>query len=261
MISGNLREAIESKLPSVIEDVEAACGLWADETMREQWVNYLDWRFSPDEILNTTMPVVETRWKQYHMPVFRLTALDLYIDCGAYDGDTVREMAEEYGDKMPSMMCLEPDPSHYESLVNTVCELPEAQRVKVEGRQVAVADYPSFRRFSQGWVPMAAKFDLCGPIVVRADALDVILKDRTCICIKMDIEGAEIEALLGAENVIKRDQPIMLMEISHVLDHVWRIPLMLRKWLPAHEFFLCQHNVRGDDLILYAVPPHRVLAL
>jgi len=53
-------------------------------------------------------------------------------------------------------------------------------------------------------------------ITVKTDLLDNILFDETekISLIKIDVEGAELQVLLGAKNIIKRDKPIIVFEYS-----------------------------------------------
>jgi hypothetical protein len=75
--------------------------------------------------------------------------------------------------------------------------------------------------------------------------------------IKMDIEGAEYDALRGGTNVIKRDQPILAICVYHTQSDIWRIPLLIREMLPKHRLYLRGYEGDGFQTVMYAVPLER----
>ena len=77
--------------------------------------------------------------------------------------------------------------------------------------------------------------------------------------IKMDIEGAEYDALLGARKVIERDKPILAICVYHTQNDIWRIPLLIREMLPEHKLYLRAYEGDGFQTVAFAVPPHRTL--
>lgn len=78
--------------------------------------------------------------------------------------------------------------------------------------------------------------------------------------IKMDIEGAELDALIGARHSIEKDLPVLAISAYHQPDHVWRIPLLIQSFSDQYRFFLRSHNEEGWDLVCYAVPISRMNA-
>ena len=78
--------------------------------------------------------------------------------------------------------------------------------------------------------------------------------------VKLDIEGAEPDALAGARETIRAHAPVVAVCVYHRQDHLWRLPLMLRDMRDDYAFFLRPHNEEGWDLVCYAVPRSRLLA-
>lgn len=60
-------------------------------------------------------------------------------------------------------------------------------------------------------------------------AIDDILPNFEPTFIKMDIEGAEYEALIGAESIITRSKPNLAICVYHAVNHIWDIPILLKK--------------------------------
>ena len=78
--------------------------------------------------------------------------------------------------------------------------------------------------------------------------------------IKMDIEGAEWDALRGARNVIARDRPVLAICVYHTHNDIWRIPLLIHEILPEHHLFLRAYEGDGFQTVVYAIPPRRMTA-
>ena len=104
----------------------------------------------------------------------------------------------------------------------------------------------------------AAVVDQAGSSYVDCITLDEILQNVNPTVIKMDIEGAEPEALEGAKNIIQQAKPILAISVYHYPDHLWQIPLIINTLFPDYHYFLRPHNEEGWDLVCYAIPAKRL---
>lgn len=73
-----------------------------------------------------------------------------------------------------------------------------------------------------------------------------------CSLIKLDIEGAEPEALLGAEKTIGQMKPKLQISIYHKIEQFFDIPLFLLSKFPDYSFYLGHHTLWFWETILYA---------
>jgi len=71
--------------------------------------------------------------------------------------------------------------------------------------------------------------------------------------IKMDIEGAEMPALKGAEKSIKRFKPKLAISVYHKPDDMIVIPDYIRSLNPDYEFYLDYYTIVGHEIVLYAI--------
>jgi hypothetical protein len=133
-------------------------------------------------------------------------------------------------------------------------------RAKVDCRQLALASRSCTLHLDAQGTAASATFGAVatGTTAVRAEPLDELLDGRKPTIIKLDIEGAEPEALDGARNTIVAHAPVIAVCVYHRQDHLWRIPLMLHSWRSDYAFFLRPHNQEGWDLVCYAIPRARL---
>lgn len=89
--------------------------------------------------------------------------------------------------------------------------------------------------------------------MIEAAALDEMVYDREPTYIKMDIEGAEQEALKGCRRIIQDFRPKLAVCIYHKPDDLFEIPVMIKEMNPAYKLYVRQYANAWFDTVLYAV--------
>jgi hypothetical protein len=84
--------------------------------------------------------------------------------------------------------------------------------------------------------------------------LDEMLSDVKVTYLKMDIEGAEINALCGARKLIEKQKPKLAICVYHKISHLWEIPILINEMLPDHSIFLRHHTNLEYETVCYALP-------
>jgi FkbM family methyltransferase len=169
-----------------------------------------------------------------------------FVDGGAYRGDTLQELAAQAD--VGSAFLFEPDPDNFRALVNTVhsMELPAVCM------PLAVADSYDILSFNAGNGEGCA-ITKDGDQHIAAVALDDALHGYPVNFIKLDVEGAEIPALRGAEGLIKRDRPVLAISLYHRPQDIWEIPELLSLVCKDYQFYIRQHYYNSFDSVLYAI--------
>ena len=213
------------------DDVRAAYALLADDTSREQFLVQLAWRLTADfDVLGGHLPTSE---QYFSADVIALADDDVFVDCGAYDGDTVASLIEHHPAGVQRIYALEPDPDNLEALNERLAELGPAVAEAVEvlpwaaGAERGTARWALPGTSSAGW-----------PRTARSRSRS---RRWTSCCtsasrptyIKMDIEGAEPDALTGARETIARHRPALAVCIYHAQDHLWSLPLLVASLVEA----------------------------
>ncbi|MDR0674290.1 MAG: FkbM family methyltransferase [Zoogloeaceae bacterium] len=170
-----------------------------------------------------------------------------FIDCGAFDGDTLKHLAKS-GYDFAAIAAFEPDAENF-------CRLAEAsgQYGNAVFFPCALGAKTELLRFSAG-TGMSSHVSSAGEQCVQCVTLDEALPAFAPNLIKMDIEGAELDALRGAHRLIARYRPGLAVSLYHRPGHLWQIPLMLHDWNLGYRFYLRGHAQNSYDLVLYALP-------
>lgn len=89
--------------------------------------------------------------------------------------------------------------------------------------------------------------------MIETVALDETVYDRKPTYIKMDIEGAEQEALKGCKRIIQDYKPKLAICIYHKPDDLFEIPIMIKEMNPEYKLYVRQYADAWYDTVLYAV--------
>ncbi len=91
---------------------------------------------------------------------------------------------------------------------------------------------------------------------VGLTTIDKDIKEKITF-IKMDIEGAELDAISGAVNHIKNDKPVLTISLYHNYQHMWEIPELIHSIREDYRFYIRYYGVNRGlmtmDYVLYAV--------
>jgi len=71
--------------------------------------------------------------------------------------------------------------------------------------------------------------------------------------VKMDIEGAELEALRGAEATLRRFRPRLAISAYHKLADLWTLPTFLEGLGVGYRLYLDHHTIHSEETVLYAI--------
>jgi FkbM family methyltransferase len=239
------------------KDVARAFSLMADLPSRAEFLAQVRWRLLMDF---GGLPVASPGVSYFPDDLLSDRADEHFVDCGAYDGDTIRDFLVRRDGRFRRVTALEPDPSSFSRLERFVASLDEHVRARITALPLAAYSKSGTLRFLAEGLPSSAASAAGGAdlVEVACTSLDELLADAPVTFIKMDIEGGETAALEGASGVIARDRPVLAVCAYHRQDHLWRVPLLIDGLADGYSFFLRAHGNEGWDLVCYAIPPSRM---
>ena len=177
---------------------------------------------------------------------------DCIIDAGACFGDTTLAFAASTGPK-GSVHAFEIDPSNLRIAADNFSRNPNlAKRIRLNalglGRESATL-------YLNGSGPGAQLGVHPGGLPVEVVSLDdyarIHCPDKVDF-IKMDIEGAEMGALKGARETLKRHRPRLAISVYHQTADLMRIPLWLDDLGLGYRLWLDHYTIHHEETILYA---------
>jgi FkbM family methyltransferase len=239
--------------------IREAYGLMADEVSRAEFRVQLERRLllgfdSPREPLDP-----EVRDSEY-FPTDVYVPLDEenFVDCGAFDGDTIRRFLRRREGRFRRIVALEPDPASLGRLRTFVSSLPEETAGRIRLERVAAFDREGPLRFDSKASVASTHSDDAGATVPAA-RLDELLRDEHPTLVKMDLEGSERSALEGGRGVFASERPVLAVCIYHRPEDLWEIPLDMAGIEKSYRIHLRAHAEDCWDASCYAVPPGRTL--
>jgi FkbM family methyltransferase len=110
------------------DEVRMALGLWSDDASRHEYLAQVRWRAFMD-FDGLRAPVAH----ETYFPT-DLTALlpdEVFVDCGAYDGDTIRTFLRIWGESFDKIIAYEPDPFNFQNLQHYASMLPQDTKGRI----------------------------------------------------------------------------------------------------------------------------------
>jgi len=180
--------------------------------------------------------------------IVKLTEEEVFVDGGAYNGDTLELFMKATNKQYKKYYAFEPDEDNLNELKSLI-ELQQFKNVIPMKRGI----YSESKEICfSGKKGLSSFIDRNGDGVIKVEKIDEVCSDATFI--KMDIEGAELEALRGAENTIIKNKPKLAICIYHKIEHLTDIILHIDSLRKDYKYYVRQHSKNSsDELVLYAV--------
>jgi len=242
-----------AKMAGQTAAIREGLSLWADDASRREYVAQVRYRLTFDGAPPGTSPSETYFPEELVVP----SPGEVFVDCGAYDGDSVREFLRRRGETFGQIIALEPDPANIDRLHASLSSYPATVRSRVAAIAVAAGSQRGKMRFDATGTVASAVVS-AGGLEVDVAPLDDVLRGRSPSYIKMDIEGSEPEALAGARRVLQEDEPVLAICLYHRQEDLWRIPLQIRAINPRYHLFLRRYSDDCWEQVCYAVPPPRL---
>jgi FkbM family methyltransferase len=169
-----------------------------------------------------------------------------YVDGGAFDGDTFLTLAQQA--RIGQAWLFEPDSTNFSKLRRQVAEKSEGTNHLLP---MALSDRHERLTFTDG-IGEASCISASGSVAITAVALDDVVGNSPVNFIKLDVEGGEHAALLGARRTITQHAPVLALSAYHRPEDLWNLIQVIDDFGCRYRYALRQHHFNSFDLVLYA---------
>src|SRR3989344_4991431 len=229
-------------------EVSRCFNILDDEDSRNNFLNIIQYRLSLDRLyIKKIMRPAEEEY--FDKDVIFLSSKEVFVDGGAYRGDTIVNFLKVTGGQFEAVHSYEPDAVSFVKLKEYTDSLADS-RIFIYPSALGKAD--GLAKFSK-YGALGSRISETGDIVVKIVDLDGSLNDLIPTFIKLDVEGWELEALKGAQKTIILHSPKLAVCIYHKSDDLWRIPLFLNDRFSRYKIFIRHYSPFLYDTVCYAV--------
>jgi FkbM family methyltransferase len=227
--------------------VSLYCAL-ADRESRTVLNGILDYRLTLDSF--NTKKFVSPYDEEFFAPdILTYGNNEVFVDGGAYDGDSF-ETFSAASKKYEQAYLFEPDFEIYR----------RAEKKMSRNKNVTVCNYGLWsvtdELFFSSTGGMDGSLSKSGDIQVDVVSVDDFIKEKITH-LKLDVEGAEEEALMGAANHLHIDRPKLAVAVYHKACDLWDLPALIEKLGGKFSFSIRHYSQTIDDSIVYAIPKNK----
>ena len=231
-----------------VTQFEQAHSLLDDQTSKNTFIASLNTKLSED--LVHIEPQVRLDHIYFPMSEFSTTDTEDFLDVGGFTGDTVKEFHQLKSGKYHRILSLEPSQENFIQLQKSALEL---NKDKIICFKVGAWHEKAILNFATKDGDIDNEITETGNLQIQVDTIDNII---SCVggeisLIKLDINGAEYNALLGAKKTILEQRPRIITRLHRKEDY-FRIPILLKQIAPEIKIYLRQRNYMSMMVILYA---------
>jgi len=189
--------------------------------------------------------------QQYFNPDFmRFCDEEVFVDAGSYDLSTSIKLLHNCN-KIKRVYAFEPDDNNF-----SIC-----QKRSVEFNNDVIRLIKAATWDKNDMITFDASFDgsshvsLGGNGTIKAIPIDsVIEKNDNVTFIKMDVEGSELQSLIGAEQTIRRCTPKLAICMYHKPEDMYTIPTYIKSLNSKYKLYIRHHSNGAGETVLYAIP-------
>lgn len=232
------------------ERFEAVYNMLADDESKRIYENVISYKLTGD---------IKYLWEsesdkaQVYNEILDCGKIKSYLDLGAYNGDTIREMLL-YSPHLTRAIALEPDARNFRKLSEY------AQGSGIELKCINAGAWCEnttllFDASGNRNAGIISKGNIVSKIKeVNVVSVDSVLCGEQVDYIKYDVEGSEQEALLGSAQTIKAHVPKLLVSLYHRSEDLFALPELIKEINPDYSLYLRRFPyIPAWDLNLYAI--------
>lgn len=192
--------------------------------------------------------------KQYFdEDIVHLQDREVFVDAGCLDLGTTKILMKKMSQKnlvVEKVFAFEPDAVNYHNCEKVYFD--KGMKVELINAGLWCRDTNLSFYCDGSGSSHVVETDKNGNAQVKVVALDSCIRDRVTF-IKMDIEGAELKALEGARELIRKHKPKLAICLYHKNEDMWEIPYFIKNLVPEYKLYIRHYSNYLYETVLYAV--------
>jgi FkbM family methyltransferase len=216
----------------------------ADKISREHFAKVVRFRLNMDLKHMRGFSLAIDR--QYFEDFLPLADGDVFVDGGGYDGQTTLQFAA-WNKAYRKIYYFEPTPAMMDISRRRLAGLRDVHLI-----QKGLFSRKDRLRFNAE-AGAASSLSATGQTEIEVTYLDDAVQEPITF-LKLDIEGAEFEALKGAAVHIKSESPTMAVCIYHDQRDFWRVPLQILETNDCYNLYVRHYSESIRETVMFFVP-------
>lgn len=243
-INKNVDRYIE--LIDVLEDEKSVNSLFA----------FLNTKITGD--ISYILDVFERPMTFFDNDLFCASENEVYMDIGAYDGDTIKIFLDASNGKYKKIIALEPDLKNYEKLSNFVKNNKMNDVVLTTkgawNTSTVLKFYEGNEQISSVVVDDRNIINNNNSVVkIEVGRLDEMFGNENVTMMKINYLDGVIEALEGAKNIIIKERPKIVSTVGFNVTNILKIVEYLHSLKLDYKFYLRFNSAMTSRLVLYTI--------
>lgn len=233
------------------ERFERVWEMLADEESKRIYENVISYKLTGDI---KYLWASESDKREVYENLINCKDIKSYLDLGAYNGDTIREMLF-YNPELEKATALEPDARNFRKLTEYVQTVTNVEINCVNAGAWCENTTLLFDASGNRNAGIVSRGNIVSKIKeVPVVSVDSVLGGKGVDYIKYDVEGSEREALLGSAQTIKAHAPTLLVSLYHRSEDLFALPELIKELNGDYSLYLRRFPyIPAWDLNLYAI--------
>lgn len=195
--------------------------------------------------------------------MFEVGMEEVFVDGGAFDGETTKEFAAIVNGKYKKIYCFEPTKSNYELSIKNLEDLENVEIINkglyskedtLKFKDFGTDQWNAVEDYFMGHEWKGPKVE-CKIVEIPVTSLDIFFADKPRseypTIVKLDIEGSEREALIGMKTVINTAHPRLIICAYHKIEDYYELSQIIKEICPAYQLKLRHYSMDNLESIIF----------
>jgi FkbM family methyltransferase len=248
-----------------IEELISLCDIFVDEYSKISYLNILLYKLTLNPFYLENTAVGRGQYYDYNTYLFDRTYLNLssdevYVDAGAFTGDSIQNFLFAVKGEFKHIYAFEPDPKNNLEMFKHINKLQEFYLKslldsitfvkKGVWSENSVLEFLSTKDHDLGGhmieSGMGLNFNMFNTTKIEVTSIDTAT-DQDATFIKYEVEGSELEGLIGAQKTIEKNKPKLAVAIYHKAEDILTLPKYISNLNMGYKIGFRQHDLYKPD--------------